>query len=39
LESCQRILLLKEGKAIAQGSYEEIVETGFNIKDILDSYN
>ena len=21
------------------GNYEEIVETGFNIKDILDSYN
>ena len=24
---------------MAQGSYDDIVKTGFNIKDILDSYN
>ena len=32
-------MLLKEGKVISHGSYEQIVETGFNIKDILDSFN
>lgn len=32
-------MLLKEGKVISHGSYEKIVETGFNIKDILDSFN
>ena len=39
LESCGEILLLKEGQVVAQGSYDDIVKTGFNIKDILDSYN
>lgn len=32
-------MLLKEGSVVCQGSYEEIIQTGFNIKDILDSYN
>ena len=39
LEQCPKILLLKDGKVVKIGSYQEIVETGFNIKDILDSYN
>lgn len=30
---------MKEGQVVAQGSYEDIVKTGFNIRDILDSYN
>lgn len=30
---------MKEGKVVAQGSYDEITSTGFNIKDILDTYN
>lgn len=39
LNMCPRIMLLKEGSVVCQGSYEEIIQTGFNIKDILDSYN
>jgi len=31
-------LLLKEGKVVACGNYEEITKTGFNIKDILDTF-
>jgi len=31
--------LIKDGKVVKKGTYEEIVETGFNIKDILDSFN
>lgn len=32
-------MLLKEGKVVCKGSFSEICSTGFNIKDILDSYN
>ena len=39
LEHCKKILLLKEGKVLANGTYDDIVATGFNIKDILESYN
>lgn len=39
LTECPKILLLKEGKVVKQGSYEEIASSGFNIKDILDSFN
>lgn len=39
IEQCEKILLLKEGKVVKLGNYEEITSTGFNIKDILDSYN
>ena len=39
MESCSKILLLKDGKALAHGSYSDINATGFNIKDILESYN
>lgn len=39
LEKCECILLLKDGDVVKKGSYDEITETGFNIKDILDSYN
>jgi ATP-binding cassette subfamily C (CFTR/MRP) protein 4 len=38
LEDCEKILLLKEGKVVACGNYEEITKTGFNIKDILDTF-
>ena len=31
-------MLLKEGKVVACGNYEEITKTGFNIKDILDTF-
>lgn len=31
--------MLKEGKVVKHGSYQEIVATGFNIKDILDTFN
>jgi hypothetical protein len=30
---------LKEGKVVVCGDYSEVVKTGFNIKDILDSFN
>ena len=39
IEECESILLLKEGKVVKMGTYQEITETGFNIKDILDTYN
>ena len=39
LEHCEQILLLKEGKVVACGDFAEITATGFNIKDILDSFN
>jgi len=38
LEDCEKILLLKQGKVVACGNYEEITKTGFNIKDILDTF-
>jgi len=38
LEVCEKILLLKEGKVVASGNYEEITKTGFNIKDILNTF-
>jgi predicted MPP superfamily phosphohydrolase len=31
-------LLLKEGKVVACGNYEEITKTGFNVKDILNDF-
>jgi len=39
LIGCPKILLIKDGKIKKLGKYEEITETGFNIKEILDSYN
>ena len=30
---------MKEGKVVVCGDYSEVVKTGFNIKDILDSFN
>jgi len=39
LEQSPQILLLKEGRTVHKGTYEEIIAAGFNIKDILDSYN
>jgi ATP-binding cassette, subfamily C (CFTR/MRP), member 4 len=39
LESCPKILLLKEGKVVVCGNYAEVNKTGFNIKEILDSFN
>ena len=39
LVKCPQILLLKEGKVVKQGTYDEINSTGFNISEILDSYN
>ena len=38
LEDCEKILLLKQGKVVACGDYMEITKTGFNIKDILDTF-
>lgn len=35
----EKILLLNEGKVQTMGTYEDITEAGFNIKDILDSFN
>lgn len=32
-------MLLNEGKVTKLGTFEEITESGFNIKDILDSFN
>lgn len=32
-------MLLEEGDVVKQGTYEEINETGFNIKEILQTYN
>lgn len=32
-------MLMKEGVAVKIGSYQDIIQTGFNIKDILDSFN
>lgn len=32
-------MLLKEGKVEKLGSFEDITAAGFNIKDILDSFN
>lgn len=39
LERCEKIMLLKEGKVVQQGTYQQISDSGFNIKDILDSFN
>lgn len=39
LERSEKILLLKEGKIEKLGNYEDITAAGFNIKDILDSFN
>mmetsp|Transcript_19142 Transcript_19142/g.32631 ORF Transcript_19142/g.32631 Transcript_19142/m.32631 type:complete len:690 (+) Transcript_19142:1244-3313(+) len=40
LDLCPKILLLGEkGNVVKIGSYSDILSTGFNIKDILDSYN
>jgi len=39
LESCPKILLLKDGKVVVCGDYAEVNKTGFNIKEILDSFN
>ena len=39
LQKCPKILLIKEGKVAKLGSYAEITATGFNIKDILDTFN
>jgi hypothetical protein len=32
-------MLIKEGKVEKLGSFDEITQAGFNIKDILDSFN
>ena len=32
-------MLIQEGKVTKIGSYEDITASGFNIKDILDSFN
>lgn len=32
-------MLLKSGTVSSYGTYEELTSTGYNIKDILDSYN
>lgn len=39
LEDCPQIMLLKNGRVSCFGSHSELVATGYNIKDILDSYN
>lgn len=39
LESCEKIMLIQDGKVTKLGSYEDITASGFNIKDILDSFN
>lgn len=38
LDKCPQIMLIKEGKPLV-GSYKEISASGFNIKEILDSFN
>lgn len=32
-------MLIQDGKVTKLGSYEDITASGFNIKDILDSFN
>lgn len=39
LENCEKIMLIQQGKVSKLGSYEDITASGFNIKDILDSFN
>ena len=39
LQKCPKILHIKDGKVAKLGTYAEITETGFNIKDILDTFN
>lgn len=39
LEDCPQIMLLKNGEVSSLGSYSDLEATGYNIKDILDSFN
>ena len=39
LTSCNKILVIKDGKQHAVGDFETITKTGFNIEEILQSYN
>ena len=39
LEHCPKIMLIKENKVLKIGNYQDIVQVGFNVKDILDSFN
>ena len=39
LERCPKIMLIKENKVLRIGNMEAIMEAGFNVKDILDSFN
>jgi len=39
LKTCDNILVIKDGKQAALGNYESIIATGFDIEEILKSYN
>lgn len=39
LQSCENIMVIKDGKQFALGDYNAITTTGFNIEEILQSYN
>jgi len=39
LNKCEKILVIKDGKQQAFGDYEKITSTGFDISEILQSYN
>lgn len=39
LKTCEKILVIKDGKQAALGNYETITKEGFDIEEILKSYN
>ena len=39
LKSCEKILIIKNNKQFAFGNYESITNSGFDIEEILSSYN
>ena len=39
LKTCENILVIKDGNQAALGNYQSITNTGFDIEEILKSYN
>lgn len=39
LKTCEKILVIKDNRQSAFGDYETITKTGFDIEEILKSYN
>ena len=39
LSKCEKIMVLQDGEQTVLGNYQEITSTGFDIEEILQSYN